>query len=29
MDMVKILFSWEEVPYNVSKNKMVRKNAVT
>ena len=22
-------FSWEKVPYNVSKNKLVRKNPVT
>ena len=29
LDMVEILFSWEIVPWNVSKNKPVRKNAVT
>ena len=27
--MVEILFSREKVPYNVSKNKLVRKMAVT
>ena len=28
MDMVEILFSKEKVPLNVSKNKLVRENAV-
>ena len=28
MDMVEILFSKEKVPWNVSKNKLVRENAV-
>ena len=28
MDMVEILCSWKKVPKNVSKNKLVRKNAV-
>ena len=29
MDMVDVLFSREKVPWNLSKNKPVRKNAMT